>query len=94
MKKFDISTAFFATIGLILAIIDFEKQMYSLNEKLKGSDVDYLYEMGEGRAINEKNFFIMCVLSLSTILALCSLFIRYFYKVKWLNAYKKYQEIT
>jgi len=68
--------------------------MYSLNEKLKRSDVDYLYEMGEGRAINGKNFLIMCVLSLSTILALCSLFTRYFYKVKWLNAYKVYQEIT
>ena len=94
MKKFDILTAFFATIGLILAIIDYEKQMYRLNEKLKGSDVDYLYEMGEGRAINHENFFIICALSLSTILALCSLFTRYFYKVLWLNSYKKYQEIT
>jgi len=68
--------------------------MYSLNEKLKISDLNYDYEMGEGRAINGENFSSMCVLSLSTILALCSLFTRYFYKVKWLNAYKVYQEIT
>ena len=81
MKKFDIFTAFFATIGLIIAIIDYEKQMYNLNEKLKEPDIDYLYEMGEGRANKEKKFFIVCSLSLSTFLALCCLFTRYFYKV-------------
>ena len=34
MKKFDILTAFFSTIGLVFGIIDFEEDMFKLNEKL------------------------------------------------------------
>lgn len=84
-RNFDFLTTVFAIAGLVLAIVNYEHNIY--HDKAIINLKDFPKAMEHPRNTNSLTFICRFSISITTVFAMICLFLRQFYQVKWLNTY-------